>query len=63
MKILLKYDIPVAEKHQLTKGKVLEVLSKEQCPIESNPYSRGVWVMGAAREPVKICHEEYRVIV
>lgn len=57
MKIRLLYDIPVNEKHKLTKDKIVETTT----PPSGKENLPGVWVSGD-REKVRILESEYDII-
>jgi hypothetical protein len=54
MKIQLTEDLPVHEKHGMTKGRVFEVLRIDR------ENKNDVWVRGDADEDVKVFWHEYQ---
>lgn len=55
MRIRLLQDIPVSHKHNLTQGRILDVL---YTTVQSGGEPAGYWVLGDAGETVKILQYE-----
>jgi len=63
MKIRLRHDVPVAKKHGLTEGRVLDVIEDDGMPrVDVGRDIAGVWIMGDAGEPVKVLGHEYEIV-
>lgn len=58
-KVQLLMNVPVADKHGMTKGRVLEILSVVE---HKGRGQQGMWVMGNAGEQVKLQLHEYRIM-
>lgn len=54
MKIKLLCDVPVERQHGLTTGRVFAAQKKRG--------ERGVWVLGDARQPVRLRPHEYAIV-
>ncbi len=57
MKIRLLHDIPVEQKHQLTKGTEHEVVKDGM-----SDKIAGLWVVGHNGENIKVMRDEYEII-